>query len=219
MTVRTLRKAAAFALLAAVAAMLAPTKARATSVSYFTSGSFTAPVGSTETVTPASTSVTLTSGNSSLTFNFAAAPTTPYSVSTAGTALSFGTFTETSTSTTADNFSGSFTLTIHQTEPNSGTQAFPVSTLTGNVSSVNGSVIVSFGGLSGETVTIPGTATAPPISYTAMTQSIGGSPSTSQPFYGTVTVVPEPASLAMCGTSLLAVTGLALRRRMKAARA
>jgi hypothetical protein len=194
MTGRTLKKAAAFALLAAFAAMLAPATATAGSVSYYTTGVFST-TGTT----------TISGGGSSITYTAAGSSGSPVTIATdvVSTTPGLGYFSVTS-GTPGVTVSGTLTLDIYQTAPGNASGAF-VGALSGKV---------AFNGTTGQVTFNPSTTlllpsppgyifeVGTPVQLNAGTDNIQ-----------VLVTVPEPASMAMCGTALLAVTGVVLRRR------
>jgi len=189
---------------------------------YYTTGYFTSPFGTcnqaplgTITTPPAANSATCTGGGFTLTFTGAGTPgagAIPGGFSS-GSQVNFGNF----------NLSGSgnvtvpagvfFTLLVNQIQPTTGTAVF-AGAITGQV-----------------TVGIPGTpnfsnliwspnqtASAPPVSYSLLFNRPGGiaipaNGNASIDAIGTVSSVPEPASLTLMGTGLLAIGGLVRRQR------
>ena len=219
-----LTKAAAFALVMTAAALVAPTTARGQLVTYATAGSFDG-----HTAFPGTSPATLKvgTGTSAITLTFTGF--TDQVMALGGTTDSFGTFTTSGgTAATLDSLAGhTFNLYITQTQPTSPTGLTFSSTLQGTIEVQNSKAFVLFstlpqmlgrvtyqiGSNDANQLGIPVLGrvnlNAPKV-HTTLNPTGISNPAT---ISGMITSVPEPASMAMCGTALLAVAGVTLRRR------
>jgi hypothetical protein len=203
-----LLKTGLVALVFAGVALLAPSAARADTVSFGTTGS----VVCASCTGSGTNSVTFGSGGNLLTLTFTGVPPGTTVDASPSTFTSFGQIQTSVSGTGAAIAAGTtFTLTINQTLPGIGTGDFSA-TLAGVISQNSSTGMVTFtvtsvtvGGAKYDVLSNP-LVLVPP--------STNNGVSTIQ---GQVTSVPEPASLLLLGAGLIAVAGV-VRRKLKPAK-
>lgn len=197
----------------AAALCAAPVSAQST-FNYFTTGQFTSSTSTCNSATAASTTC-MWPGSGGLSLTFTGNPTGPFGYLT-GTQLTYGVFSTGGTGAmTSLPSDAMFRLVINQVDPTTGS-ASVVGSIGGQLASGPGGAFSSlFWRPTTNTVTIGG------VRYTLEgsqgmpldSLTIGAVFNTSVNGHGYVSTVPEPSSVALLGSGLLALVPLARRRR------